>query len=265
MYAAFFAFQPLRSRPPRRCAAFRFGLLHRGGSAGLRTLAELRSPPAEPGIPFPVSRRMLQSVNRWPKPRSSARSSSAIRCRKWGRTPSFHHRFTVWGVGPQAAGDLRPRQVRFLLEAHQALREIVGEDVGSSAVVCALSRHGRRSFRRSSHGPSPAGASRPPGIRFAGRQPKRTLPLPPVLLPQTWDNPLRAERCPPVLPSAAGLRCAEPSPPPALAQIPHLRLLGWLLWAYSRCGVSTGVLIGLCAASLRGLATVSRQLWSLSG
>ena len=50
-----------------------------------------------------------------------------------------------------------------------------------------------------------------------------------------------------------------------VAQIPHLRLLGWLLWAYSRCGVSTGVSIGLCAASLRGLATVSRQLWSLSG
>ena len=49
------------------------------------------------------------------------------------------------------------------------------------------------------------------------------------------------------------------------AQIPHLRLLGWLLWAYSRCGVSTGVLIGLCAASLRGLATVSRQLWPFSG
>ena len=50
-----------------------------------------------------------------------------------------------------------------------------------------------------------------------------------------------------------------------IPQIPHLRLLGWLLWAYSRCGVSTGVLIGLCAASLRGLATVSHQLWSLSG
>ena len=50
-----------------------------------------------------------------------------------------------------------------------------------------------------------------------------------------------------------------------ISQIPHLRLLGWLLWTYSRCGVSTGVLIGLCAASLRGLATVSRQLWSLSG
>ena len=54
-------------------------------------------------------------------------------------------------------------------------------------------------------------------------------------------------------------KCESPS------QIPHLRLLGWLLWAYSRCGVSTGVLVGLCAASLRGLATVSRQLWSLSG
>ena len=53
--------------------------------------------------------------------------------------------------------------------------------------------------------------------------------------------------------------------PVCVPQIPHLRLLGWLLWAYSRCGVSTGVLIGLCAASLRGLATVSHQLWSLSG
>ena len=56
----------------------------------------------------------------------------------------------------------------------------------------------------------------------------------------------------------------EPTDHP-YSQIPHLRLLGWLLWAYSRCGVSTGVLIGLCAASLRGLATVSHQLWSLSG
>ena len=63
----------------------------------------------------------------------------------------------------------------------------------------------------------------------------------------------------------AGIWMTDPQSSEALAQIPHLRLLGWLLWAYSRCGVSTGVLIGFCAASLRGLATVSRQLWSLSG
>ena len=66
-----------------------------------------------------------------------------------------------------------------------------------------------------------------------------------------------------VRPDGSGLRRLGPSNP--TTQIPHLRLLGWLLWAYSRCGVSAGVLIGLYAASLRGLATVSRQLWSLSG
>ena len=65
--------------------------------------------------------------------------------------------------------------------------------------------------------------------------------------------------------NAAIPRDADPGNVKEGSQIPHLRLLGWLLWAYSRCGVSTGVLIGLCAASLRGLATVSRQLWSLSG
>ena len=47
-----------------------------------------------------------------------------------------------FGIGPEAAGNLRPRQTRFIPEPLQALREVVGEDVGSSAVMCALSRHG---------------------------------------------------------------------------------------------------------------------------
>ena len=46
------------------------------------------------------------------------------------------------GIGPQAAGDLRPRQARLLLEPLQPLREVVGEDVDYSAVAGVLSRHG---------------------------------------------------------------------------------------------------------------------------
>ena len=65
------------------------------------------------------------------------------------------------GIGPEAAGDLRPRQVRLLLEAHQALR---GSRRGRRRFFCcgvsAVSASSR-SFRRSSPGPSPARASRP--------------------------------------------------------------------------------------------------------
>ncbi len=48
--------------------------------------------------------------------------------------------YRVW-VRSETAIYLRPRQTGLLLEPQQALREVVGEDVGSSAVVCALSRH----------------------------------------------------------------------------------------------------------------------------
>ena len=49
-------------------------------------------------------------------------------------------------IGPEAAGDLRPRQARLLLEPLQPLGEVVGEVGRSSSVMDALSRH--RSFRR---------------------------------------------------------------------------------------------------------------------
>ena len=38
-------------------------------------------------------------------------------------------------IGPQAAGDLRPRQARLFLEPLQPLREVLGEGVGSSVVA----------------------------------------------------------------------------------------------------------------------------------
>ena len=46
------------------------------------------------------------------------------------------------GIGPEVAGDLRPRQAGLLLEPLQPLREVAGEAVGDSPVVNALSRRG---------------------------------------------------------------------------------------------------------------------------
>ena len=48
------------------------------------------------------------------------------------------------GVRSETAIQLRPRKVRLLLEPYEPLGEVVGEGVGSSAVVCTLSRHGAR-------------------------------------------------------------------------------------------------------------------------
>ena len=49
------------------------------------------------------------------------------------------------GVRSETAVHLRPRQAGLLLEPLQAMGEVVGKDVGSSAVVCTLSRHGTSS------------------------------------------------------------------------------------------------------------------------
>ena len=46
-----------------------------------------------------------------------------------------------FGVGVETAVQLRPREPGLLLEPHEALREVVGEVVGPSAVLDALSRH----------------------------------------------------------------------------------------------------------------------------
>ena len=71
-----------------------------------------------------------------------------------GQVQQRHHVFCVrarptygptpYGVGicPESAGDLRPRQARLFLEPLQPQGEIVGEVVGDSLVVIALSRHG---------------------------------------------------------------------------------------------------------------------------
>ena len=80
--AALVAFQPLRWRPPRRRAAFLPGLSHPG-----------RTPLA--GFSRRASSGRVQAVSRWASPSSSARSSSAIWCRKWGRALPLYQRHTV--------------------------------------------------------------------------------------------------------------------------------------------------------------------------
>ena len=56
--------------------------------------------------------------------------------------PHFAFSPTSYGVTiTDAAGDLRPRKAGLFLEPRQALWEVAGENVGPSAVLCALSRH----------------------------------------------------------------------------------------------------------------------------
>ena len=60
---------------------------------------------------------------------------------RYGPHPAFSPTPYGGAKGPDAAGDLRPRQARFLLEPLQPLREALGEGFGPSVVVNALSRH----------------------------------------------------------------------------------------------------------------------------
>ena len=88
---------------------------------------------------------------------------------------------TPYGVaiGLQAAGDLRPRQARLLLEPLEPLREVVGEDVGSSAV---LWRHGISAPRAQPWVLSYAGEGIPfPYRSYRGRSGSKRLPRPFIL------------------------------------------------------------------------------------
>ena len=99
---------------------------------------------------------------------------------------------TPYGVaiGLQAAGDLRPRQARLLLEPLEPLREVVGEDLGSSPVMCgcrgmaqALPEHSRRPPTMRTQGiPFPYRS-------YRGRSGSKRLPRP-FMLPCYWPGPL---------------------------------------------------------------------------
>ena len=86
-------------------------------------------------------RRSLHSVNMCPRPRVAGHLQQRHHVHYVGSHPAFNP--TPYGVaiGSQAAGDLQPRQAGLLLEPLQPLREVVGDRVGYSAVVSALSRH----------------------------------------------------------------------------------------------------------------------------
>ena len=129
----------------------------------------------------------FQPLNRWPSPRSSARASSAIMCRVLGTHPLLPPAPHGFGIGPEAAGDLRPRQAGLLLEPLQPLREVLRKVVGHSAVVDALSRHGAdpshgppQSLRGGMFKPSAAGRSgSSTGRARSGMAIPALLPAPP--------------------------------------------------------------------------------------
>ena len=75
----------------------------------------------------------IRSVNRRPRPKSRRPAQLGPSGADGWAGPAFSP--TPYGVaiGLQSAGHLRPR---LFLEPLEPLREVVGEDVGSSAVVC---------------------------------------------------------------------------------------------------------------------------------
>ena len=95
---------------------------------------------------------------------------------------------------------LRPRQLRLLLEPHEALREVVGEDVDYSVVVrCAVSASGRPPTGRSRSFSPNASASVPYPLRlsaWATRSPVGALasPVRPWVLAFLLPRTRRASR-----------------------------------------------------------------------
>lgn len=73
-----------------------------------------------------------------PGSRPGPAGPSCVTCRAPALLPA---RYGV-AVGVDAPGELRPRQTGFLPEPLKPLREVGGEAVGLTCVVCPLSRHG---------------------------------------------------------------------------------------------------------------------------
>ena len=111
-----------------------------------------------------------------------------------GPDPAFSPTPYGMAIGLQAAGDRRPRQARLLLEPLQPLREVVG----SSAVVCALSRHSISAPRSSDGGPLLCGRRDPIPVSLIPREVRGPVGAPssPVhtclllLIPRYWPGPL---------------------------------------------------------------------------
>ena len=109
--------------------------------------------------------------------------------------PHFAFSPTSYGVtiGPDATGDLRPRKAGLLLEPRQALWEFVGENVGPSAVVCALSRH-RAGPSKAALALFPYGAV--PGRATTARQTGTGRFRRRLSAPREWERPGRGRANP---------------------------------------------------------------------
>ena len=118
-------------------------------------------------VAAPHRRATPYSVNRWPKAQIVSEVQERCKVAYAGPHPLIPPATYRVGVGSETAVHLRPRQVGLVLEPHQALREVLGEVVCSSAVVSALSRHGRQYLSRTAAIPSATGMPRPSAVRCA--------------------------------------------------------------------------------------------------
>ena len=151
--------------------------------------------------------RRPQSLNRWPRPNSPASASSTIMYRMLVARPAQYPAPHGVGMDAETPVQLRPRQPRLLLEPLQPLGEVVGDFVGLSGVVYALSRHW--SFRRTA---AISLQLRCPGRTGGGAQASAVSPV-----PEPWGRPPIA--CPRAVadspsPSmcAGFFRCPLPAP-----------------------------------------------------
>ena len=113
-----------------------------GGDAGIR-----RPPPARPCMRLfafrPLALRAARSVREdVAEPQAVGQVEQGHHVPRAGAGAAFPPAPHRLGMDCETAVQLRPRQARRLLEPLQALREVVGKGVGSSTVVCSLSRHG---------------------------------------------------------------------------------------------------------------------------
>ena len=135
--------------------------------------------------PTEPERRMLQSVNRWARPSSSASSSSAIMCCQWGRTPfsttasRCGDRSRDGGRSPPTTAPTPPGTASAAPGSRRGSRRSL------CCGVCAVSASSR-SFQRTNRR-----ALSPMGTAWPSSAPVRELLLS-AHLQGVWANPLRA-------------------------------------------------------------------------
>ncbi len=158
----------------------------------------------------PHPRALPSSVKRWRMPGASASACMCLHVPAVGTHHASGPPPDGGAMGPDAPGDLRPRQAGRLLEPHRPLGEALGEAVGASAEVDALSRHGASPSHGRPQSPRD-GVARPSALQCASRP---ALPPPPER-GRIWPGEAPPRPVSPARPrngDCPGRRCSQGGP-----------------------------------------------------